>query len=67
MLFAENYNALSKRLNIELTPHELSLSMLTLVQNKKWQDYSAITGISNFDAWGSSRLKSLCVEDYLIS
>ena len=67
MLFAENYNALSKRLNIELTPHELTLSMLTLVQNKKWQDYSAITGISNFDAWGSSRLKSLCVEDYLIS
>ncbi|MDW2741444.1 HAD family hydrolase [Atlantibacter subterraneus] len=67
MLFAKNYNALSTRLNLELTPHELTSGMLTLIKNKKWQDYSAITSISNFDAWGSSRLKSLCIKDYLNS
>lgn len=67
MLFVKNFNELSKRLNLELTPHELTLAMLSLVKNKKWQDFSAITNISNFDAWGSSRLKSLCAKDYLNS
>lgn len=67
MLFVKSYNELCKRLGLDLTPHELAMSMLSLVNNKKWQDYSAIMDISNFDAWGSSRLKSLCAKDYLNS
>ena len=67
LLFSLSYQQLCQKLSFELTPHELTLGMLNLVQNNNWKKFSAITEVSNFDAWGSSRLKSLCVKDYLVS
>ncbi|HGY5180300.1 HAD family hydrolase [Citrobacter sp. RHBSTW-00881] len=67
LLFSLSYQQLCQKLNFDLTPYELTLGMLNLVQNNNWKKFSAITEVSNFDAWGSSRLKSLCVKDYLVS
>lgn len=65
LLFSGNFIRLRKKIGLELSPYEMTRGIIDLVVNKKWQKLSAITEIANFDAWGSSRLKSLCAKDYL--
>jgi predicted HAD superfamily hydrolase len=65
LLFVQKYKNLATRLKVELSAHELTMGILNLVIDNKWRKFSRITSISNFDAWGSSRLKSLCAQDYV--
>ncbi|CAH3551034.1 HAD family hydrolase [Enterobacter roggenkampii] len=65
LLFARKYKKFCEQLQFNLTPYELTNSMVELATTKKWNNFTSITTVSNFDAWGSSRLKALCAADYL--
>lgn len=62
--FSEHYFSWSKRLGFHLTPHQSTLSMVELVTGKSGKYGEVLRGVSNFDAWGSSRNHQLKLSNY---
>lgn len=62
--FSEHYFSWSKRLDFYLTPHQSALSMVELVTGESGNYGEVLRGVSNFDAWGSSRNHELKLSDY---
>lgn len=65
--YAKFYYDLQRRLNLKATPRETAWPMVELASTIDWNDIPLIRQLRNFDAWGSSRNKTLTVVDYLTS
>lgn len=63
--FVRLYYQIQERLGLSLSPQMLAMPMIELARTDNWDQYSLITCLRNFDAWGSSKNKQLVATDYL--
>ncbi|KAB2725361.1 haloacid dehalogenase [Brucella anthropi] len=63
--FAEFYYPLKERLGLRNTPQQIAWPMIELASTKSWSSMPLIQRLRNIDAWGSSRHRTLTINDYL--
>ncbi|MEL7940550.1 haloacid dehalogenase [Pseudomonas delhiensis] len=63
--FAKFFYPLQERLRLRLQPQDIAWPMVELASTSNWDNLPLIKRLRNFDAWGSSRNRTLTITDYL--